>query len=157
MRSITSLRYRRFLSRSLEVKQKWNVCPIPALEMRIELESSTWRLALSGTISGSFAPPFEIFIDGTRITGISYQERSSSNDRGRRGGFLKETIRRLQDKFFQGHKNPLSRGIALSTSIGYGMKYQLIPPKARADTSTQAAAAFTADEIAAYSFTRTMA
>lgn len=70
---------------------------------------------------------------------------------------MKETIRRLQDKFFQGHKNPLSRGIALSTSIGYGMKYQLIPPKARADTSTQAAAAFTADEIAAYSFTRTMA
>jgi len=38
-----------------------------------------------------------------------------------------------------------------------GMTASSIPPKARADTSTQTATAFTANEIAAYSFTRTMA
>lgn len=34
---------------------------------------------------------------------------------------LKQTPKqRLQDQLFQGHNNPLSRGISLSTSIGGG-------------------------------------
>lgn len=82
--------------------------PYPDLEMRLERESSTWRLALSGNISACVDP--YLIIDGTRITGMNSQESP-----------LKQTPKqRLQNQLFQGHNKPLSRGIDLSTSIGSG-------------------------------------
>jgi hypothetical protein len=81
---------------------------IPDLEMRLERESSTWRLAFSGNISACVDP--YLIIDGTRITGMNSQESP-----------LKQTPKqRLQNQLFQGHNKPLSRGIDLSTSIGSG-------------------------------------